>query len=1053
MDNPPLTFPPISMEPLAQTPPDPKTKTKPHKSRQNSNTESPSLDIEDHAAFWSAYDKVASNHDTELLDGWNKSLDILLIFAALFSAINTAFIIESYKGLKADPAEITNSLLRVLIVHRADNITLPDDILNPGSVDSSAVPVNSVFFASLSLSLTAAFGAVTAKQWLTEYRKIGSIRAIHKQCLARQQKFEGLETWRFHFLIELLPLLLQLSVLIFLVGVIQFVWALERRIAVMELVFSATGLALYLSTVLIAMIFPTSPFQTPLSKYMLQAFLWIFYVGREVGPRIRLLASSLSINYPLQHLRNCLEWCGDSLGKFLPTSTIDTINHGWKRLRRGVDNRYMHLMHREHLSTVRESKSWSSKDERAAATVFWLLEHSEHADITVAALDAALRLPGDLLLTLVNEQEGMKERLLLFHLNQTSLASDSRNPEWQDRAVLAQIALFHIFKLDPSSDYYPDLPSTYPIPIHVQAGGRSGHHGFEQLQTTVSESALTSNVVVKWSRPALINSDCDLLLQPRTLNLTLNIAKQNSITSNFISSVVPAHLALEALTCSILLGHIPPVSVSSMEDNKWKDMVLGLRNLLDAKPSWSTISHIALTVAAMLWTTPEGRTGRWCYTTIEQQINYERLLKRSIYASDKGGMVLHNVALALSLVDPYSHDLIFELLCGLLSLVEIEYRNILQSNNRHCRSLYPHLPESLLRLSRRNKGNTADQDTILRILGTYKGWICSSTADYVEEIIQLFDTKFRARLHDSTHSKQFLSDPSPLHQLTVDIMSTEDIQLFRGVFLLEDGVIARSYAIPSWVPIQPVYRAILSAPLKFGPPSPYFRECQVDVALRWLTRLHSSLETGDEEGRQGVEILAGFLKGVLTDFELELPRYYTTKLIKTMDYREQYQVQEDFIDHLKDHCLEHVWIGDMILMLWKAAHKARREWWLPNEWNDFEFFDLAVVDLMLFHEEHLVTESFEGVDNSTLKNYFKEALRFQSSASEGGRNELLDEYPSRRSSLATQEPSYNDQASDLQDSSQESEERYMMANLTAIKGHTDLHLRIKKALEGIDSRE
>ncbi|KAG8922435.1 hypothetical protein FRC03_012390 [Tulasnella sp. 419] len=40
-------------------------------------------DIDDHVLFWSTYDKEAGEADAELLEEWNKSIDILLIFVGL----------------------------------------------------------------------------------------------------------------------------------------------------------------------------------------------------------------------------------------------------------------------------------------------------------------------------------------------------------------------------------------------------------------------------------------------------------------------------------------------------------------------------------------------------------------------------------------------------------------------------------------------------------------------------------------------------------------------------------------------------------------------------------------------------------------------------------------------------------------------------------------------------------------------------------------------------------------------------------------------------------
>ncbi|KAJ7340699.1 hypothetical protein DFH08DRAFT_875043 [Mycena albidolilacea] len=46
------------------------------------------------AAFWDAYMKVADAHDEQLHAKYSTDLDISLIFAGLFSAISSAFIIQ-----------------------------------------------------------------------------------------------------------------------------------------------------------------------------------------------------------------------------------------------------------------------------------------------------------------------------------------------------------------------------------------------------------------------------------------------------------------------------------------------------------------------------------------------------------------------------------------------------------------------------------------------------------------------------------------------------------------------------------------------------------------------------------------------------------------------------------------------------------------------------------------------------------------------------------------------------------------------------------------------
>ncbi|KZV79385.1 hypothetical protein EXIGLDRAFT_757013 [Exidia glandulosa HHB12029] len=70
--------------------------------------------MSENARVWTVYRDEAAIRDEAMLDGWNKTLDILLIFAGLFSAVATAFIVESYKLLQPDYTEYAARALYVL---------------------------------------------------------------------------------------------------------------------------------------------------------------------------------------------------------------------------------------------------------------------------------------------------------------------------------------------------------------------------------------------------------------------------------------------------------------------------------------------------------------------------------------------------------------------------------------------------------------------------------------------------------------------------------------------------------------------------------------------------------------------------------------------------------------------------------------------------------------------------------------------------------------------------------------------------------------------------
>ncbi|CAG7848779.1 SubName: Full=Uncharacterized protein {ECO:0000313/EMBL:CCA71748.1} [Serendipita indica DSM 11827] len=63
---------------------------------------------------WHTYNERADIVDRELIKDWNDSLNTLLIFGALYTAILTAFIIESMKLLGEDTGETTRDILLVI---------------------------------------------------------------------------------------------------------------------------------------------------------------------------------------------------------------------------------------------------------------------------------------------------------------------------------------------------------------------------------------------------------------------------------------------------------------------------------------------------------------------------------------------------------------------------------------------------------------------------------------------------------------------------------------------------------------------------------------------------------------------------------------------------------------------------------------------------------------------------------------------------------------------------------------------------------------------------
>ncbi|KAJ7113240.1 hypothetical protein C8R43DRAFT_903333, partial [Mycena crocata] len=116
--------------------------------------------------FWTAYQKLAVEFDSELHKKYGNNLDTSLIFAGLFSAVSSAFIIQIQPELQPDPNPTMQTNLLLLLVQTATNTTLPAIKISPHSGPTTGIVVaQSLLYFSLFSTLLVALLAVLGKQW------------------------------------------------------------------------------------------------------------------------------------------------------------------------------------------------------------------------------------------------------------------------------------------------------------------------------------------------------------------------------------------------------------------------------------------------------------------------------------------------------------------------------------------------------------------------------------------------------------------------------------------------------------------------------------------------------------------------------------------------------------------------------------------------------------------------------------------------------------------------------------------------------------------------
>ena len=197
----------------------------------------------------------------------------------MFSTVSSAFIIDIYKQLQPDTSDQSAALLRAILL-TLNHSAIPNETHTVLAVQkyppSEIVAVNCLLYANLLLSLLAAFVAMLGKQWLNRYlgHKGGS---TIERCGDRQRKFDGLQQWPFHFIIESLPVMLQIALLFLASGLCRYMMPINTPVACTLIILTGLGVLFYAVVVVVGVSSYDCPFQTPASAVLRSSW-------KTVGP-------------------------------------------------------------------------------------------------------------------------------------------------------------------------------------------------------------------------------------------------------------------------------------------------------------------------------------------------------------------------------------------------------------------------------------------------------------------------------------------------------------------------------------------------------------------------------------------------------------------------------------------------------------------------------------------------------------------------------------------------------------------------------------------------
>ncbi|KAJ3551612.1 hypothetical protein NM688_g4602 [Phlebia brevispora] len=240
----------------------------------------------ENSSSWNAVEKSMLKYDSGMIEDFADDINTLLVFAGLFSAVVTAFVIVSYTMLQPDNTQLSVQLLSVLAI-RAGGSTGSNSFLNstaatlPSSIifraSAAAISINALWFTSLVLSLASALYGILAKQWCREYLKWNAVLSDPSEnVLVRQMRVEAWMQWKVPLLIAAIPALLEVALILFLSGMIIFFWTLETTVAAILTALIGILLAVAVAVTILPVFAPHCPYRSTTGWALLKC--WNFFV-------------------------------------------------------------------------------------------------------------------------------------------------------------------------------------------------------------------------------------------------------------------------------------------------------------------------------------------------------------------------------------------------------------------------------------------------------------------------------------------------------------------------------------------------------------------------------------------------------------------------------------------------------------------------------------------------------------------------------------------------------------------------------------------------------
>ena len=223
--------------------------------------------------------------------------------AGLFSAVVTAFAIQYYITIQPASPDFNTVILQEHTQLLARTTTILERIssqldalpssshdsasaltqsrVGPAYVPLSAAPpsppawIAALWFVALVFSLAAASIALAVNQWLNFHAEQAGLRSAPEKLWTWRLRREALNKWKVELIVSVLPLLLQVALVLFLLGIVGYLGQLGIAVMAPNAVFVGMLLLFLVATSVIPAVVEYSPYKSPQAWLVCRFCRWI----------------------------------------------------------------------------------------------------------------------------------------------------------------------------------------------------------------------------------------------------------------------------------------------------------------------------------------------------------------------------------------------------------------------------------------------------------------------------------------------------------------------------------------------------------------------------------------------------------------------------------------------------------------------------------------------------------------------------------------------------------------------------------------------------------